>query len=152
MSNKKLQINHLESKLKVFAPCTGVSRPPTGWIRAIRQALGMSLQQMANKLSVTKQAAQQIELRERDGSITLNSLKDVARAMDLEFVYGFVPKDGSLDALLERKARELALKIVSRTSHSMGLEDQQNSDQRIEQAVKERTLMLKQEQPKLLWD
>jgi hypothetical protein len=70
----------------------------------------------------------------------------------MELVYGFVPKDGSLDILIERKAKELATKIVSRTSHTMKLEDQENTEERIQKAIAERTALLKHEMPKVLWD
>ena len=93
-----------------------------------------------------------MEQREKNGSITLKSLRDTAKALDMELVYGFVPTDGSLNALIERKARELATKIVSRTSHSMTLEDQGISDERIEKAIEERATRLKYEMPKILWD
>ena len=70
----------------------------------------------------------------------------------MHFVYGFVPKDGSLEALIERKANEIAKKIVLRTSNSMKLEDQENSKQRIEIAIKERAQSIINETPKILWD
>ena len=129
-----------------------VAVPPTGWINAIRTALGMSLQQLGEKLSITKQSVRAIEKREQVGSVTINALRAAARAMDMQFVYGFVPNDGSLEALIDRKARELAKQIVLRTSNSMKLEDQENSKQRIEKAIEERALALKNEMPKSLWD
>ena len=70
----------------------------------------------------------------------------------MELVYGFVPKDGSLDALIDRKAKELATQIVLRTSNTMKLEEQQNSPQRIQKAIEERTAAIKYEMPKMLWD
>jgi predicted DNA-binding mobile mystery protein A len=112
----------------------------------------MSMQQLGNKLSITKQSVQEIEQREKEGSITIKSLKEVARAMDMQLVYGFVPNDGSLDALIDRKAKELAKQIVMRTSNTMKLEDQQNSAERLEQAIQERTIAIKNEMPKILWD
>ena len=152
MSKNKLQLEQLESKIKVYVPITKVAVPPTGWIKAVRLGLGMTLQQLANRISVSKQSVLEMEQREKDGSISLKLLRDTARALDMELVYGFVPKDGSLDALIERKARELALKIVNRTSNTMKLEDQENSENRIKKAIDERTGILKNEMPKILWD
>lgn len=152
MNKKSLLIKQLNSKMAVYATLTQVAMPPTGWVKAIRTALGMSMQQLGNRLSITKQSIQEIEQREKNGSITLKSLKEVARAMDMELVYGFVPNDGSMDALIERKAEELARKIVMRTSNSMKLEDQQNSSQRLENAIQERANAIKIEMPKILWD
>ena len=152
MKKNKLQLEQLESKIKVYVPITKVAVPPTGWIKAVRLGLGMTLQQLANRISVSKQSVLEMEQREKDGSISLKLLRETARALDMELVYGFVPKDGSLDALIERKARELAIKIVKRTSNTMKLEDQENSESRIKKAIDERTALLKNEMPKILWD
>ncbi len=152
MNKKKLQIEQLESRIKLFSPVRKIPNPPTGWVRAIRMALGMSLQQLANKMSITKQSVQEIEIREKEGAITLKSLREAARALDMELVYGFVPKDGSLEKYIEKKARSLAEEIVSRTSNTMKLEDQENTKQRIKKAIDERTQLIKQELPKALWD
>jgi len=152
MNKNKLQIEQLESKIKVYAPITKIAVPPTGWLKAVRMALGMSLQQLANRISITKQSVQEMEQREKDGSISLKSLREAANALDMELVYGFVPKDGSLDALIDRKARELATQIVSRTSNTMKLEDQENSEMRNKKAIEQRTAILKHEMPKILWD
>ena len=152
MRKNKLQLVQLESKIKVYVPITKVAVPPTGWIKAVRLGLGMTLQQLANRISVSKQSVLEMEQREKDGSISLKLLRETARALDMELVYGFVPKDGSLDALIEHKARELAVKIVNRTSNTMKLEDQENSENRIKKAIDERTALLKKEMPKILWD
>jgi len=152
MDKKKIQLDQLESKVKRFSHARELPNPPTGWIRAIRLAFGMSLQQLANKLKMTKQSVQEIEMREKEGSITLRSLRETARALDMELVYGFVPKDGSLENYLDIKARSLAEKIVSRTSNTMKLEDQENTKQRLKKAIEERIIIIKRELPKALWD
>jgi len=152
MNKKLLQIQQLNSKIQEFNSLSQVALPPTGWIKAIRTALGMSMQQLGKKLSITKQSVQEIEEREKDGSITIKSLREIANALDMRLVYGLVPNDGSLDALIEKKASELATKIVLRTSNTMKLEDQENSRQRIEKAIQERLAIIKTEMPKILWD
>lgn len=152
MGKKSLQIQQLNSKMLVVATMKKITPPPTGWIKAVRTALGMSLQQLGNKISITKQSLQDIEQREKDGSITLKTLKDAASALDMELVYGFVPKDGSLDAMIEKRATELATKIVHRTANTMKLEDQANSKKRIDNAIKERAAEIVKEMPKILWD
>ncbi|GGK22120.1 hypothetical protein GCM10007962_15360 [Yeosuana aromativorans] len=152
MNKKRLQLEQLDRKLRGFNTAAQVTPPPTGWLKAVRVSLGMSLQQLANKLSITKQSVQEIEKREKEGNITLKTLKDAASALDMQLVYGFVPKDGTLDDLIERKAKELAIRIVSRTSNTMKLEDQENSKQRIKKAIEERTTIIKNDMPKMLWD
>ena len=152
MNKKKLQLEQLDRKLRGFTTAAQVTQPPTGWLKAVRVSLGMSLQQLADKLSITKQSVQEIEKREIEGNITLKTLKGTANALDMQLVYGFVPKDGTLNDLIEQKAKELAIRIVSRTSNAMKLEDQENSKQRIKKAIEERTIIIKNEIPKILWD
>ncbi len=152
MNKKTLQIEQLESKMKHFSKLTTLVSPPTGWVRATRLALGISLQQMAKQLKISKQRAQELEQREKEGAITIKSLSDAAEALNMKLVYGFVPLDGSIDNLIERKAKELATQIVLRTSNSMKLENQKNSEERIKKAIKDRTVELKKEIPKSLWD
>lgn len=152
MNKHRLQIEQLERKLNSFKQASEVSPPPSGWLRAVRLSLGMSMQQLAKKLSITKQSVQETEIREKEGKITLKNLRDSAEALDMKLVYGLIPKDGSLEALIDRKARELATRIVERTSNTMKLEDQGNSKERLEKAIEERTILIKNELPKMLWD
>jgi len=152
MGNRTIEIEQLEKKLKIFSPAHKVAKPPTGWLKAIRLALGMTQQQLADRLNTTKQSVHEVERREPEGSITIKTLRETARALDMELVYGLVPKDGTLENLIERKAKELAYKIVLRTSNTMKLEEQENSKERIEKAINERVAVLKHEMPKMLWD
>ena len=152
MSNKKLQLDQLNTRLKGISSLKDNPIPPTGWIKAIRSAIGMSLLQLGNRLQITKQSVQEIETREKEGNITIKALREAAQALDMQLVYGFVPKDGSLEAMIDRKAKDLAKKIVLRTSNSMILEDQGNSEDRLQKAIDERAYELKREMPKILWD
>ncbi|MFM8512522.1 MAG: mobile mystery protein A [Bacteroidota bacterium] len=152
MAKKSLQVQQLNTKMLSFAILQEVTIPPTGWIRAIRTAIGMSMRQLGKKLNVTKQGIMDIENRERDGSITLKSLREIARVMDMQLVYGLVPNDGSLDALIDKKAVEVAKQVVMRSAQTMTLEDQANSSIRIETAIRERAEAIKSEMPKILWD
>jgi predicted DNA-binding mobile mystery protein A len=152
MNTRKLQITQLEARIALFEATRKLPNPPKGWVKAIRQALGISLEQLAAKLSVTKQSVHNIEKREKEGAVTLKTLKETARALDMDFVYGFVPKEGSLNQYIVNRARQLAQEIVSRTSNNMKLEDQENSKERLYAAIEERTNLIKEELPKALWD
>ena len=152
MSSKSLLIQQLNNKMQAFKSLQKIAMPPTGWIKAIRHSLSMSAQQLANKLSISRQGVQDIENREKEGSITIKSLREIAKALDMQLVYGFVPNDESLEALIDRKAKELATEIVKRTSVSMTLEDQENSKERIEKAIEEKAELIKKEMPKTLWN
>jgi len=75
MGKKSLQLQQLNSKMLSFASLKQVVMPPTGWIKAIRTAIGMSMQQLGNKLNVSKQGIMDMEKREIEGSITIRSLR-----------------------------------------------------------------------------
>ena len=152
MDKKKLQLEQLESRITKLSPARNTQNPSTGWIRAIRLALGMPLQQLADKLKITKQSVYEIEMREKEGSVTLKTLRESAKALDMELVYGFVPKEGSLEKHIDKKANLLAKKIVDRTSNTMKLENQGNTSQRLKKAIEERKSIIKRELPKALWD
>ena len=79
-------------------------------------------------------------------------MSEVGDALNLDLVYGFVPRDGSLEKMIERRAHEVAKEIVMRTSHTMKLEDQENTEERLQKAIKDRADKIKNELPKYLWD
>lgn len=147
-----MQVQQLNHKMQAYASLKNVAIPSNGWIKAIRNAIGMSMQQLGNKLNITKQSVLGIEKREKEGSITIKSLREIARVMDMQVVYGFVPNDGSLNDLIEKRALQLATQIVMRTANTMKLEDQSNSKKRLRAAIKERAAEIKSQMPKILWD
>ena len=110
------------------------------------------MDQLGNKLNMTKGAIQKIEDREAEGQITINKLKDVGNALDMQLVYGFVPKDSTLDNLINLKAENLARKIVLRTHQNMTLEDQAISDEKINASIIDLANDIKREMRKSLWD
>ena len=152
MRNNKLQFQQLNEKMLQLSVMQHVIVPPIGWIKAIRNGIGMSMEQLGKKLSITKQGVMDIEKREKEGAITIKSMQEIAKAIDMQFVYGFVPDAGSLDQMIEMRALAIASKIVERTSTTMKLEDQANSKERIEKAIKERATEIINKTPKILWD
>ena len=152
MKKRKLIQVQLDKKLAQFSNLGKVVVPPNGWIYSIRQGINMSLRQLGNRLSITPQSVKEIEEREKSGTISLKVLKQVAAALDMYFVYGFIPKDKTLSKMVERRALELAEQIVQRTSIQMNLEDQKIDETRLKQAVKEKAEEISQEMPSMLWD
>ena len=152
MRNDKLQFQQLNEKMDKLTFLQHLIMPPIGWIKAIRNGIGMSMEQLGKKLSITKQAVMDIEKREKEGAITIKSMQEIAKVIDMKFVYGFVPNAGSLEQMIETRSLEIATKIVQRTSTSMKLEDQVNSKERIEKAIKERAAEIINKTPKILWD
>ncbi|HQQ93175.1 MAG TPA: mobile mystery protein A [Bacteroidia bacterium] len=151
-TKQKLLIEQMDKKLKAFRSLEGSTVPKKGWINSVRISLNMSLRQLAQRMNISAQSVNGLEQREANGSITLNTLRDAANAMDLKLVYGLVPKAETLEKLIEKRAQELAFEIVSRTSNSMRLEDQENSRKRIEKSIRNKTEELMDKMPKYLWD
>lgn len=151
-NNRKLLLEQLHQKLHSFLETRKTQVPERGWIHTIRTTLNMTLAQLGDKLAITKQGVKRIEESEANGTITLNSLKNVAQVLDLQLVYALVPKNGTLDDLIETKAQNLAQKIVLRTHQNMKLEDQGITDNKINEAIKELASELKREMNKSLWD
>jgi predicted DNA-binding mobile mystery protein A len=151
MGNKRMLIRQLDRKINPFRAVESMP-PGNGWIQAVRTTLNMSFSQLGKRMGISPSAVQGMEKREKSGGITLNSLREVAEAMEMRLVYGFVSKDESLEKMVERKAREAATRIVQRTSISMELEDQENSGERLREAVRELTDEITKEVPKYLWD
>ncbi|WP_186754203.1 mobile mystery protein A [Echinicola salinicaeni] len=153
MRNKrKLLIEQLDQKLQPFSESRKVLVPERGWINTIRTTLNMTLAQLGTKLNITRQGVKRIEESEANGTITLNSLKDVANAMDLKLVYALVPTNGTINDLIQMKAEKLAQKIVLRTNQNMKLEDQGIADEKIAEIIKELADEIKREMRKSLWD
>lgn len=151
-NKKKLLIEQLDQKLANFKDAGMVLVPQKGWVNTIRTTLNMTRNQLGDKLDLTKGAIQKIEEREATGQITINKLKDVSNALNMKFVYGFIPKDGTIESLVNLKAEKLARKIVLRTNQNMKLEDQGIGDEKIAKTIKELANEIKREMKKSLWD
>ena len=152
MLNRKLIVAQIDRKLEGLHALRGIDVPSKGWINAIRTTLNMSLVQLAKRLKKTSASVKEIEEREENKTITLKKLIEVGEALDLQFVYAFLPKESSIEWIIEKQAQRVAREIVMRTSHTMKLEEQENREERLRQAIKDRADLLKQEMPKHLWD
>ncbi len=152
MKTHKLIREQLDKKI---SRCAGVDEsliPSKGWIYSIRKALNISLRQLGERLGITPQSVKEIEERERKGTVSLKVLRQVARALDMKLVYVFLPNEGSLEQMIEKRALEIAEKIVKRTSVNMGLENQGITEEEIKKAVKEKARELKNEIQGYIWD
>lgn len=113
----------LDKRLNSLRYTDVFARPPRGWIKAVREALGMTTAQLGKRLGVSQPRAVKIENTETKGSITLDSLERAAHALDCRLVYALVPRK-PLDKLVAERAECLAKKRLKSTSHSMALEAQ----------------------------
>ena len=121
---RDIRLSQLSTSLTSFESARTVSRPIHGWLRAIREALGLSLEQVGRIAGAPKQRIQRFEKAEPSDRITVRTLRRVAEAMDCELVYAIVPKSGSIVELAERRARAEAAKRVLSVEHTMALENQ----------------------------
>jgi len=149
--NRSLQIKQLDKKMKSFGKLITLI-PARGWVYTVRTTLGMSLEQLGKKLGITAQSVREIEQREREGSVSLKTLKEVARVLNLNLVYGFSVPKINLEKMIKLRARILAENIVFRTHRTMELENQANSQTRLHQAIKERAAEIISQNIKQLWD
>jgi predicted DNA-binding mobile mystery protein A len=141
----------LDKRLSLLQNAEALARPPRGWVKAIREALGMTTAQLARRLGVAQSRAVTIEQAETKGTITLNSLEKAAQALDCRLVYVLVPRK-PLEALVEDRARALAKKRLQSTAHSMALEDQSVNAEDESEQLKALTRRLIEEARSKLWD
>ena len=149
--HKKLAREQLDATLKRSEPLKTLVPPGKGWIRAIRDALGMTGEQLAIRLNVNKQRVSRIEQDENLGKVKLETLRNIAKAMDCILVYVFVPRD-SLEQTVRDQARLVAKKRAARSSQTMRLEKQELSEKGKEKALNDLIEDIMNEMPKSLWD
>lgn len=134
----------IENKIKKFAPLAKEERPPKGWIYSIRKAIKLPSVFLAKTLSFSQSRISQIEKQEIEGTLTLNTISAVADALNCEFVYALVPKDGSLEKMLEKFATFKAESILNDTLKTMALENQTPSNLKDQyEAIKQELLLNK---------
>ena len=141
----------LDKRLNLLDSSEAFSRPPRGWIKAIRESLGMTTAQLGRRLGVSQPRAVAIENAETKGSITLDSLERAAHALDCRLVYTLVPRK-PLEDLVKERASLLAKKRLKSTSHSMALEAQELDAADESQQLKILTRQLIEKAGSKLWD
>jgi predicted DNA-binding mobile mystery protein A len=118
-----LRVKQLDRLIAPFRPVDS-TRPRAGWLKAIRQALGISLAELGSRLHASRQLVQRFEKAESEDRITLKSLRAAANALDCDLVYAFVPRADTLQHLKEKHVRADAEHRVRAVEHSMALENQ----------------------------
>lgn len=126
------------------------SRPGRGWLRTIRQTLGMTTRQLAKSVGVTQSAVMDVERAESKGDVTLATLQRYATALDCELIYALIPKRPMQEAIEERADR-IARDQISRVRHSMALEDQLTSKDHSDREVEELRRKLLEGKRSRLW-
>jgi predicted DNA-binding mobile mystery protein A len=67
-------------------------RPPVGWLRAIRETLGMTSAELGQRLAITASGLRKLQQAEAADAIRLATLRRVAEALDCELNYALVPR------------------------------------------------------------
>jgi predicted DNA-binding mobile mystery protein A len=135
---RQLRLSQLDRTLELGRSLS--PRPSSGWIVAVREALGLSQRPVGKKMRATGQAIQQFEKADAEDRITLRALRRVAGTMGCELVYVLVPTAGSFAELAEQPTRERTARDVKSVVHTMALEDQkpENATQLIEDKAQRR--------------
>ena len=136
------QLNHLrleqvEAALKPYRQLQAVTTPGGGWLRTIREALGMTVRQLAARAAIAPATLHQSERSEAEDRISLAQLRKLASALDCELVYGLVPRK-PLTELVEDQAMRMARTEILGVTHSMALEDQRPGDTFVQQQLAQR--------------
>ena len=147
----KLVRRQLDAKLERFRPLRDIKPPGKGWVRAIRDALGMTGEQLARRIGANKQRIARIESDESQGRVTIRTLRRVAEGLDCVFVYGFVPRK-SLEETARNRAMCVAGKRMGRVSRTMELEQQGLDDREQEIILQDATARLMGMSLKTLWN
>lgn len=113
----------LDEKFRAFRPTSKFTPPPKGWVRTIRRAIGMTSLQLAIRLGQSQPRVADIEKRERDGALTIRTLRRVAQALDCHFVYAIVPNE-RLEKMVRQRAAKIANRRLKSVEHTMALENQ----------------------------
>jgi predicted DNA-binding mobile mystery protein A len=148
---EKLARKQIERRLKKLRPVGDWQRPPLGWIRAMREALGMTAEQLAARLDVTQPRIFALEKAEARGAASVASLERAAEAMGCTLVYALVPNE-PLEEMIRERARRVADDRLARVNQTMRLEGQ---GLEAEDLAEERERLIEEllnGSPKRLWD
>ena len=120
---RDLQLQQMDDQLAQLKRIPVSPRPQIGWVRAIRESLGMSTVALARRLGITHAGVRKLESSESSEAITLASLRKLAEALDCELRYVLIPRT-SLKEQLQERAETVAQERLRPIAHSMALEDQ----------------------------
>jgi predicted DNA-binding mobile mystery protein A len=138
----------LDERLARLGPVEHYRPPARGWIRAIREALGMNAAQMARRMGVSQPSIVGLEQSEEKETIQLATLRRAAKALDCTLVYVLVPNK-PLGVTVRERARALLLRRRQPVEHTMLLEDQQVNDSITDAQVED---AIRDTSPRAFWD
>ena len=128
MNKRLMLLRSLSTKMGILSRLRDATPNKLGWISAVRQALGMSARQLAERIGISQPRIAKMETNEKN--LKISTMEKIAEGLDCEFVYGFVPKT-SLQDTINKQARKKAETILSNVNTNMALEDQLADDPHI---------------------
>ncbi len=146
-----IKIQQLAQRFEELAPLAQVRRPSRGWIRAVRETLGMTTRQFAERLGIKQPSLVELEKSEAAGNITVKSLERAAEALGCRFVYALVPAKPLTDTIEER-ALQLARRKLAAVEQTMRLEDQEVRSKTGQKEAERRLVAELLRRPARLWD
>jgi predicted DNA-binding mobile mystery protein A len=145
-----LRLEHIHAALAALDSVKSLRPPPGGWLRAVREALGRTLRQQADRVGITAPTLHKSERAEAEGRITLGQLRKLAEGLDCELVYGLVPRRPLKD-VVEAQAERIARDEVLGVAHSMSLEEQRPSSEFVDRQLAQRRSELLRGKWSALW-
>jgi|SRR5262245_24977606 len=145
-------IRHLDKRFTALRPYVRLSsRPSKGWLRAIRDALGMTTVQFSKRLDVSQPRIVELEQSEVSGSVTLNTLQRAAEALGCRFVYAIIPERPLAETVQER-AELIASRLTGAVAQTMRLEDQEVTSKEAARNLHRSQVERLLNRPARLWD
>jgi predicted DNA-binding mobile mystery protein A len=144
-------IRPLDKRFATLRPLAKTQRPPKGWLRAIRDALGLTTAQFARRLGVSQPRITELEKSEVNGTVTLNTLQRAAEALGCRLVYALVPEKPLAETVRER-AELLAQRGLAAVEHTMRLEDQSVKEKAAAKELRRQFIDELLRRPARLWD
>lgn len=123
----KLRLEQVDEALSPYRAVQGIPVPGGGWLRAVREALGLTVRQQAARLGIAVATLHKSEQSESGERISLAQLRKLAEGLDCELVYGLVPRK-PLSEVVQERARRLAESEILGVAHSMSFEEQRPRD------------------------
>ena len=149
--DKKVIREQLDKRIAVLRDFDRSVAPQQGWLKAIREALGLSTAQLGKRAGLSQSRVSRLENAEKKGDLKLSSLQKMAKALNMKFVYGFVSED-TLESMVRGQARRIALKRLEKLDNTMRLEKQSLTGDERKRALKDMIEKILIDNPKGFWD
>ena len=146
MDARVLQIRALDKKTSDLKSAKNIVPQSSGWIKTVREVIGMTVSQLAARLGVTQPRITKMESNE--DNLKLSTMKKAAEAMNCEFVYYFKPRT-TFQNLVDEQAQKKAAEVLKTVNVNMALENQEIAE---DEAVKDFASDLINTKIKQIWD